>query len=91
MFPTLHFSGDAILVSKLYKYGKGIEVGDVVTIRHPVFLSYGAGKRVIGMPGDYVCKDEPLDTEVGRERSMIQVSAVGGYGLLFGDMLTEGG
>jgi inner membrane protease subunit 1 len=73
MFPTLHFNGDAILVSKLYKYGKGIEVGDMVTIRHPGFLSFGAGKRVIGMPGDFVSKDPPLDTEVGRDGVMIQV------------------
>jgi inner membrane protease subunit 1 len=83
MFPTLHFNGDAILVSKLYKYGNGIEVGDVVTIRHPGFLSFGAGKRVIGMAGDYVCKDEPLDTEVGREGRMIQVGGYwGGFGAL---------
>ncbi|KAK2754514.1 Cytoplasmic glyoxalase II [Arachnomyces sp. PD_36] len=74
MFPTLHFKGDAILVSKLHKYGKGVEVGDMVTIRNPGFLSAAAGKRVIGMPGDFVAKDEPLDTEVGRDEVMIQVS-----------------
>lgn len=73
MYPTLRFQGEALLISKLYKYGKGVGVGDMIIIRHPYFLHSHAGKRVLGMPGDYVLKSEPSDTVRPEDVEMIQV------------------
>ena len=76
MYPTLHFNGDLLLVSKLHKHGKGVEVGDVVVFRYPFFFRSDTCKRVLGMPGDFVlrgkaCAQEPL--EVGEDADMTQV------------------
>jgi len=73
MYPTFSTRGDYLLVSRLHKHGKGIEVGDVVRFYHPTFLGVNGAKRVIGMPGDFVCKDPAFSTEVGTEQEMIQV------------------
>jgi len=76
MYPTLHFNGDLLLVSKLHKHGKGVEVGDVVVFRYPFYFRSDTCKRVLGMPGDFVlrgeaCAQEPL--EVGEDADMTQV------------------
>lgn len=75
MYPTFSVRGDWLLISRLHDYGHGIQVGDVVRFRHPVFPGVNGAKRVIGMPGDYVCKDEAFSEEVGGgvEGEMIQV------------------
>ncbi|PGH05157.1 hypothetical protein AJ80_08393 [Polytolypa hystricis UAMH7299] len=86
MFPTLDIRGEAVLVSKFYKYGKSIQVGDMVVIRHPFFLHSHAGKRVVGMPGDFVLKNAPFKDGVGKgEDLMIQVPE--GHVWLTGDNL----
>jgi len=59
MLPTITAHGDAICVSKFYRRGKGVKVGDVVSFRHPMFPEFGAVKRVVGMPGDFVGRDSP--------------------------------
>ncbi|KAI9371840.1 peptidase S24/S26A/S26B/S26C [Aspergillus egyptiacus] len=65
MYPTYNPRGDYLLISRLHKHGRGIEVGDVVRFYHPSFLGVCGAKRVIGMPGDFVCRDEPLSNTVG--------------------------
>lgn len=74
MYPTFSARGDYLLISRLHKHGKGIEVGDVVRFYHPMFLGVNGAKRVLGMPGDFVCKDPAFSTEAGTENEMIQVS-----------------
>lgn len=79
MLPTLSVIGDSVLISKRYRRGRGVKVGDVVEIRHPVpeYPRHGAVKRVIGLGGDFVVRSSPpgWPTSIlkeGEER-MIQV------------------
>ena len=83
MLPTITAHGDAIYVSKFYRRGKGVKVGDVVSFRHPMFPEFGAVKRVVGMPGDFVGRDSP-GTGKGM---MIQVRETynGGSGQMYVD------
>lgn len=80
MLPTLSVIGDSVLISKRYRRGRGVKVGDVVEIRHPVpeYPRHGAVKRVIGLGGDFVVRSSPPGwpaaiLKEGEER-MIQVS-----------------
>lgn len=80
MLPTLSVIGDSVLISKRYRRGRGVKVGDVVEIRHPVpeYPRHGAVKRVIGLGGDFVVRSSPPGwptamVQEGEER-MIQVS-----------------
>lgn len=75
MYPTFNPRGDYLLISRVHKRGRGIEVGDVVRFYHPTFLGVNGAKRVLGMPGDFVCKDPPFSTSVGETQEMIQVCA----------------
>src|SRR5438132_1329076 len=58
MVPTIphHYAGVPwLLESRLYRRGRGIRVGDIITFVHPVNPTSAHGcKRVIGMPGDFV-------------------------------------
>ena len=58
-----------MIIDKTFSRGRGIKVGDVVDIQHPIVLGAGAIKRVMGMPGDFVVKDEGE----GKGKRMIQV------------------
>ncbi|KAM0722680.1 hypothetical protein Q7P37_002121 [Cladosporium fusiforme] len=69
MLPTVNGTGDWLLLSKRYRRGRDIEVGDLVSFKHPVDEGVFGVKRVIGMPGDFVLRDSP-DTS----GAMIQVS-----------------
>ena len=71
MLPTLNVQGDAVYISKFYRRGLGIRVGDVVSVKHPMFPGFGASKRVLGMPGDFVLRDTPGKRE--GEEMMVQV------------------
>jgi len=67
MLPTLYLSGDWVLISKLNRRGKGIEVGDIVAFEHPLDAHINDGrmgmtKRVLGMPGDFVTLRAQGDT-----------------------------
>jgi inner membrane protease subunit 1 len=76
MYPTIQANGDSLLVSKLHKRGKGVKVGDMVAVRNPFFFRSETGKRVLGMPGDYVLHGEPngdVPLEQGEDALMIQV------------------
>jgi hypothetical protein len=59
MLPTLNASGTSVVVSKWYRRGRGIQVGDIVSYKHPVNGDMTTIKRVIGMPGDFVLRDTP--------------------------------
>ncbi|CAG7919433.1 unnamed protein product [Penicillium olsonii] len=85
MYPTFDVRGDWLLISRLHRNGKGIEVGDVVRFGHPNFQGVHAAKRVVGMPGDFVCQDQPLSPEVGKDHNMIQIPE--GHVFLAGDNL----
>lgn len=76
MYPTFDVRGDWLLISRVHRNGKGIEVGDVVRYGHPNFQGVHVAKRVVGMPGDFVCQDKPLSTSIGKEGNMIQVGYV---------------
>ena len=73
MYPTFSTRGDWLLISRRHDHGKNIQVGDVVRFYHPTFLGVNGAKRVIGLPGDFVCKDPVLSPEVGTEGEMVQV------------------
>ncbi|KAK8162441.1 peptidase S24/S26A/S26B/S26C [Phyllosticta citrichinensis] len=59
MVPNLPTFGAAVLISKQYRRGRNIEVGDLVSFDHPMKLGEGVIKRVIGLPGDFVLRDTP--------------------------------
>lgn len=71
MLPTLAVRGDSVWIDKSFRRGRWIKVGDIVSMKHPLNPEEGAIKRVLGMPGDFVLKDTPL--EAGRGSMMIQV------------------
>lgn len=73
MYPTFNVRGDYLLISRRHDQGKDIKVGDVVRFSHPSFLGVHGAKRVLGLPGDFVCKDPAFSTNVGEEDEMIQV------------------
>lgn len=73
MLPTVNVRGDFLLISRMHRNGKGIQVGDVVRFNHPTFLGLHGAKRVLGMPGDFVCRDQPCSTGAGEQPDMMQV------------------
>jgi signal peptidase I len=81
MLPTLAVRGDFVWVSTRHRRGRGIVAGDVVSLRHPWFPEEMASKRVLGMPGDFVCRDTPRPVKQGDEdaggQMMIQVRGWG--------------
>ncbi|KAK4690815.1 hypothetical protein P7C71_g6058, partial [Lecanoromycetidae sp. Uapishka_2] len=80
MVPTMSVRDDWYYISKSYRRGRDIKVGDVINFKHPMAEGVEAIKRVLGMPGDFVCTGE-------RGRKMIQVPE--GHCWLLGDNLTE--
>lgn len=59
MLPTIAWDGDWVLISKLHRWGRAIEVGDLISYHHPIRQGYKGIKRVVGMPGDFVARDTP--------------------------------
>ncbi|KUJ21997.1 signal peptidase-like protein I [Mollisia scopiformis] len=68
MLPTLEVYGDSVLISKAYRRGRGIKVGDVVQFDSVVEPGSQVIKTVLGLEGDYVLRDSP-----GTSGQMIQV------------------
>ena len=58
MFPTIPDARNTLFVNKTYRNGRGIQVGDCVQIRSPIHRTQYSGKRVIGLPGDYVLRSK---------------------------------
>lgn len=78
MLPTLASSGTSVVISKYYRHGRKVQVGDMVSFKHPVHEDWRAIKRVVGMPGDFVLRDTP-----GKgDGSMIQVRS--GFSMICG-------
>jgi len=69
MLPTFDMLGEWLLVSRIHRYGRGVEVGDLVAYNIPINDQVGV-KRILGLPGDYVL----LDTPGGGSNAMIQVT-----------------
>ncbi|RDW88632.1 hypothetical protein BP6252_00664 [Coleophoma cylindrospora] len=59
MLPTFEVLGDHLLISKLYRKGRGVEIGDIVSFDSVAEPGERVIKRVLGLPGDYVLKDTP--------------------------------
>jgi len=59
MLPTIAVDGDWVLISKYYRRGRGVAVGDIVSYEHPMRRGYRAVKRIVAMPGDFVLRDTP--------------------------------
>lgn len=74
MYPAFRVWGDYALISKLHRHGRKMGVGDIAVFKHPQFTGQWAVKRIIGMPGDYVCEDPAFDDKLGSTGRMIQVS-----------------
>lgn len=68
MLPNINSSGDWLWISKYYRRGRGIKVGDLVSFQHPVRLGDYAVKRIMGLEGDFVLMNTP-----GKSDAMIQV------------------
>jgi inner membrane protease subunit 1 len=68
MLPTFEVVGDSVIISRFYRRGRGIKVGDVVSFHSVVEPGESVIKRVVGLEGDYVLRDTPGTTE-----SMLQV------------------
>lgn len=84
MVPTLQTIGDAVVISRAHRRGRGIAVGDLVNYENPFRLDYGVIKRVVGMPGDFVLRDTP---GAEGEGLMVQVGAsLGSAGPLCADV-----
>ena len=65
MYPTLPVQVSQEFVNLRYKNGRCIRVGDLISFQSPLFPGSLSGKRVIGMPGDFVVVDEPNAATVG--------------------------
>jgi len=59
MIPALAASGDWVLLDKLYTKSSDLKIGDLVSFAHPLDPESRAIKRIVGMPGDFVCRDTP--------------------------------
>lgn len=88
MLATLSAHGDSVLILRSYRRGRGIQVGDVVNFKHPMFPRVGAIKRVGGMPGDFVCQDENVGGRMIQVRGFLcllkkgELMAVDGFLLM---------
>ncbi|KAL8817021.1 MAG: hypothetical protein Q9223_004072 [Gallowayella weberi] len=83
MLPTLAADGDVVWISSRYRHGRRIQVGDIVSYKHPCVPKAAAIKRVVGMPGDFVMRD----VYEGGNDTMLQVPD--GHCWVLGDNLTE--
>ncbi|KAK3359292.1 peptidase S24/S26A/S26B/S26C [Lasiosphaeria hispida] len=80
MLPTFELLGQWLVVSRRHRFGRNVEVGDLVAYNIPVDENVGV-KRILGLPGDYIMLDTP-----GREsQAMIQVPQ--GHCWIVGDNL----
>ena len=69
MLPTIGVRGVQVYIDNTYSRGRGLKVGDVVDYDHPIVQGVRAIKRIAGMPGDFVVKEQ----EDGKGKMMVQV------------------
>ena len=65
MYPTLGTSTKYILINKRHRLGRDLRVGDLIILQHPNFRNLRVGKRVLGLPGDFVVRDPHMSRTVG--------------------------
>lgn len=65
MVPTIPSSHSLSIHSPRYRHGKGVKLGDIVHAKNPILARRLVGKRVIGLPGDYVVYDQSQAPTVG--------------------------
>lgn len=65
MYPTMPSENSLSITCPWYRYGRNMKVGDIVWARSPYFQRQNVGKRIIGMPGDYVVLDEANSPKIG--------------------------
>jgi mitochondrial inner membrane protease subunit 1 len=70
MLPTFEVVGDWVLLSKYYRRGRGVKVGDMVSFDSVVDPEERVIKRILGLEGDFVLRNTP---ESGNS-TMVQVS-----------------
>lgn len=68
MLPTIPAQSALAVTSHRYRHGRGLKLGDVVKAKNPVDARSRVGKRVVGLPGDYVLKDPDLAVTPGGAR-----------------------
>lgn len=79
MLPTISADGTtAVLISKRFRRGRDVRVGDLVSFAHPVSPGMRAIKRVVGLEGDLVVRDTPLDALPSAARGTGIVRCAGG-------------
>jgi inner membrane protease subunit 1 len=69
MLPTFEVVDDWVVVSRKFRRGRGIEVGDIISFDSVVEPGAQVIKRVLGLEGDYVLRDTPGM----KNQNMIQV------------------
>lgn len=77
MLPTFEVTGDSALISRYYRRGRGIVVGDIIAFDSVVEPGEKVVKRVIGLPGDYVLRQTPnarLPGMIEGDEPMLQAS-----------------
>ncbi|KAL2886275.1 Mitochondrial inner membrane protease subunit 1 [Ceratocystis lukuohia] len=79
MVPTFTVAGEGLVINRLCRIGRNVQVGDLVAYDIPINKEIGV-KRVIGLPGDYVLVGNP-----GSSQDMLQVPE--GHCWLVGDNL----
>ncbi|GAB1743728.1 hypothetical protein NU219Hw_g650t1 [Hortaea werneckii] len=67
MLPTIASAGDWLLISKYYRRGREVRVGDVVSYKLPLKPGENGVKRVVGLSGDFVEVREAVVDEVQEE------------------------
>jgi len=73
MLPTISVSNDWFLISRAYRRGRDVQVGDIVSFESVVEPGQKAFKRVLGLEGDCVM----MGTPGSGETQMIRVSFQG--------------
>ena len=73
MYPTYPTNKGTAFADRRARLGHDLAIGDIVQFKHPNLPhSYGI-KRVVGLPGDYVCRDPAFGVVVGEEGEMLRV------------------
>ncbi|TPX58759.1 hypothetical protein SpCBS45565_g07921 [Spizellomyces sp. 'palustris'] len=60
MLPTFNIVGDIVVVEHVSRHYRKLDLGDVVVCVSPTDPQKAICKRVLGLPGDYVCVDPTL-------------------------------
>ncbi|ODV86781.1 hypothetical protein CANARDRAFT_188135, partial [[Candida] arabinofermentans NRRL YB-2248] len=57
MLPALGFSDDWAIIDRRYKFGRNVQMGDIIVSRKPTEPDHWVTKRITGMPGDVILID----------------------------------